>query len=60
MAFNKRIWGLSALVVVALFFMAWLAGLLHFGKIAPGLTPWPARRLPAASSSSRKPRFLAS
>ncbi|MGO8762541.1 MAG: efflux RND transporter periplasmic adaptor subunit [Desulfobaccales bacterium] len=39
MAFNKRIWGLSALVVVALFFMAWLAGLLHFGKIAPGLTP---------------------
>ena len=37
MAFNKKIWGLGALVVVALLFMAWLAGLLHFGKIAPGL-----------------------
>ncbi len=39
MAFNKKIWGLSALVVGAILFMAWLAGLLHFGKIAPGLTP---------------------
>jgi len=33
----KKIIGFSALVVVALLFMAWLAGLLHFGKIAPGL-----------------------
>ncbi len=33
----KKILGLSALVIVALLFMAWLAGLLHFGKIAPGL-----------------------
>jgi RND family efflux transporter MFP subunit len=39
MPFNKKIIGLSALVLVALLFMAWLAGLLHFGKIAPGLTP---------------------
>ncbi len=39
----KKILGLSALVVVALLFMAWLAGLLHFGKIAPGLAvPQPA------------------
>lgn len=37
---NKRkIIGLSVLVVVAVLFMAWLAGLLHFGKIAPGLAP---------------------
>lgn len=34
---NRKIVGLTALVVVALLFMAWLAGLLHFGKIAPGL-----------------------
>jgi RND family efflux transporter MFP subunit len=33
----KKILGLTALVVAALVFMAWLAGLLHFGKIAPGL-----------------------
>jgi RND family efflux transporter MFP subunit len=33
----KKILGLSALVVAALVFMLWLAGLLHFGKIAPGL-----------------------
>ena len=39
MALNKKIWGLSALVVGGILFMAWLAGLLHFGKIAPGLTP---------------------
>ena len=39
MAFNKKIFGLSALVVGGILFMAWLAGLLHFGKIAPGLTP---------------------
>jgi RND family efflux transporter MFP subunit len=34
---RKKILGLTALVVVALLFMAWIAGLLHFGKIAPGL-----------------------
>jgi RND family efflux transporter MFP subunit len=34
---KKKIAGLIALVVVALLCMAWLAGLLHFGKIAPGL-----------------------
>jgi len=39
MASTKKIAGLSALVVGALVFMAWLAGLLHFGKIAPGLVP---------------------
>jgi RND family efflux transporter MFP subunit len=39
MALNKKIFGLSALVVGGILFMAWLAGLLHFGKIAPGLTP---------------------
>jgi RND family efflux transporter MFP subunit len=32
-----KITGLAALVVAAILFMAWLAGLLHFGKIAPGL-----------------------
>ncbi len=41
MAFTKKIWGLGALVVGAVLFMAWLAGLLHFGKIAPGLVPLP-------------------
>jgi RND family efflux transporter MFP subunit len=39
MAFNKKIIGLSALVVGGILFMAWLAGLLHFGKISPGLAP---------------------
>jgi RND family efflux transporter MFP subunit len=39
MADKKKIIGLSALVVVAIVLMAWLAGLLHFGKIAPGLVP---------------------
>ena len=39
MANKKKIIGLSALVLGALLFMAWLAGLLHFGKIAPGLVP---------------------
>jgi membrane fusion protein (multidrug efflux system) len=35
---NGKIIGLSALVMAALLFMAWLAGLLHFHKIAPGQT----------------------
>jgi RND family efflux transporter MFP subunit len=39
MADKRKIIGLSALVVGGILFMAWLAGLLHFGKIAPGLTP---------------------
>jgi RND family efflux transporter MFP subunit len=39
MATKRKIIGLSALVVGGILFMAWLAGLLHFGKIAPGLTP---------------------
>ena len=39
MADKKKILGLSALVVGGILFMAWLAGLLHFGKIAPGLAP---------------------
>lgn len=39
MASTKKIAGLIALVAGALVFMAWLAGLLHFGKIAPGLVP---------------------
>ncbi|MHB8068738.1 MAG: efflux RND transporter periplasmic adaptor subunit [Desulfobaccales bacterium] len=33
---KKKLFGLAALVLVALVFMLWLAGLLHFGKIAPG------------------------
>jgi len=36
---KKKIIGLSVLVLAALLFMAWLAGLLHFGKIAPGRAP---------------------
>lgn len=43
---KKKIAALSALVVVALLFMAWLAGLLHFGKIAPGLVA-PKAAVPA-------------
>ena len=39
MADKKKIIGLSVLVVGAVVLMAWLAGLLHFGKIAPGLVP---------------------
>jgi multidrug efflux pump subunit AcrA (membrane-fusion protein) len=39
MASRKKIAGLTALVAGALLFMAWLAGLLHFGKIAPGVVP---------------------
>ncbi len=39
MANKKKIIGLSALVLGAVVFMAWIAGLLHFGKIAPGLVP---------------------
>ncbi|MGA9755359.1 MAG: efflux RND transporter periplasmic adaptor subunit [Desulfobaccales bacterium] len=39
MADKRKIIGLSALVVGGVLFMAWLAGLLHFGKIAPGLAP---------------------
>ncbi|MFZ5452863.1 MAG: efflux RND transporter periplasmic adaptor subunit [Thermodesulfobacteriota bacterium] len=39
MTSTKKIAGLSALVLGALLFMAWLAGLLHFGKISPGLAP---------------------
>ena len=37
MANKQKILGLSALVVGAVVLMVWLAGLLHFGKIAPGL-----------------------
>lgn len=36
---RRQIFGFSVLVVVALVFMAWLAGLLHFGKIGPGQAP---------------------
>jgi RND family efflux transporter MFP subunit len=36
---RRKILGLSILVLLALAFMAWLAGLLHFGKISPGLAP---------------------
>ena len=39
MASKRKFLGLSALVVGAVVFMAWLAGLLHFGKITPGLAP---------------------
>jgi RND family efflux transporter MFP subunit len=34
---KMKIVRLVALVAAAILFMAWLAGLLHFGKIAPGL-----------------------
>jgi hypothetical protein len=37
MANKRKIIGLGALVLGAVLFMAWLAGLLHFGKIAPAL-----------------------
>jgi membrane fusion protein, multidrug efflux system len=47
MASKKKILGLSVLVVAAIVFMAWLAGLLHFGKIRPGLTPLKAAPAPA-------------
>ena len=61
MADKKKIIGLSALVVGGILFMAWLAGLLHFGKIAPGLdADHRAAASRAASWSSRKPRFPAS
>ena len=46
MASKKKIWWLGALVLSAIFFMAWLAGLLHFGKIAPGLVA-PKAAVPA-------------
>jgi RND family efflux transporter MFP subunit len=36
MTSTKKIAGLAALILTALAFMLWLAGLLHFGKIAPG------------------------
>jgi len=36
MAPKKKLYGMTALVLGALVFMLWLAGLLHFGKIAPG------------------------
>lgn len=36
MKITKRVWGLIAMVVVALVFMLWLADLLHLDKIAPG------------------------
>ena len=39
MADKKKIIGLSALVLGVIVLMAWLAGLLHFGKIVPGLVP---------------------
>ena len=61
MAAPKKILGLTALVVVALLFMAWLAGLLHFGKIAPGLVA-PKAAAPAGRvlvvSETRIPREL--
>ena len=38
MTSKKKIAGLAALSITALAFMMWLAGLLHFGKIAPGTT----------------------
>lgn len=42
MASKKQILSLGALVLGALIFMAWLAGLLTFGKIAPGVVSLPA------------------
>ncbi len=36
MTYKTKIAGLAALIIGALAFMLWLAGLLHFGKIAPG------------------------
>jgi membrane fusion protein, multidrug efflux system len=38
MTSTRKIIGLSALILVALLFMAWLAGLLQFHKIVPGQT----------------------
>jgi RND family efflux transporter MFP subunit len=45
---KKKIAGLAALIIGALAFMLWLAGLLHFGKISPGL-----QALPAAPAQGR-------
>jgi RND family efflux transporter MFP subunit len=47
---NKKLYGLAALVGCALIFMLWLAGILTWGKIRPGLvavqkTPAPGRVL---------------
>lgn len=36
---KKKIIGLSVMVLGVILLMAWLAGLLHFGKIAPGVVP---------------------
>ena len=38
---KKKIAGLTTLVAASLIFMLWLADLLHFGKIAPGVAPLP-------------------
>lgn len=40
---SKRFLGLAALVLISLLFMMWLAGLLHFGKIAPGTAALPGK-----------------
>ncbi|OGP69833.1 MAG: hypothetical protein A2Z73_03765 [Deltaproteobacteria bacterium RBG_13_60_28] len=50
MKFDRRLAALAALAAVALIFMLWLAGLLTWGKIRPGLvamqkTPAPGRTL---------------
>jgi RND family efflux transporter MFP subunit len=42
---KKKIIRLSALVLGAIVLMVWLAGLLHFGKIAPGQVPLKAAPL---------------
>jgi RND family efflux transporter MFP subunit len=43
---KKKIFGLGALVVAAVLFMLWLAGLLSFSKIAPGTVALKAPPIP--------------
>jgi RND family efflux transporter MFP subunit len=43
---KRQIFGLTALVLAAVVFMMWLAGLLHLGKISPGTVAPPAEAPP--------------
>jgi RND family efflux transporter MFP subunit len=61
MTSTKRIAGLVVLVVGAIVFMAWLAGLLQFGKIAPGTRAYsapPARGRELTVQESEIPQQL--
>jgi len=57
MKISKRVWGLVALVLVALVFMLWLADLLHFDKIAPGTVSPTAERVQGREYVVREQAF---